>query len=160
MGDIVPNIAKGRGIELHKRVNDNDPTNAALVLVLLQAVQADSFLLDYDSLDAILASSPSENLEADFTNYARITLTDSDIGDSAVDDSNDRHEADLADQTWLSAGGASNNTLVKLLICYDNDTGGGDDSNLIPVVALDFSITTNGSDLTAQFAATGYIRAA
>lgn len=158
MADGVFNIAKGRVAELHNRVNDSDPTNAVLVVVLLAATsEADGTLEDYDTLAALLAGS---NTEASFTNYARKVLTDADVAAAATDDTNNRTEADIADQTWSSAGGASNNTLDKLLICYDPDSTAGDDSTIIPLTHHDFDITTNGGDLTATINAAGYFRAA
>jgi hypothetical protein len=143
--------------EIHNRVNDNDPTNAALVVVLLQTAEADATLEDYDTLSALLAGS---NSEADFTNYARKVLTDSDVAATSVDDTNNRQDADIGDQTYSSAGGASNNTLAKLLVCYDSDTTGGTDANIVPLTHHDFVITTDGSDIVAQINAAGYFRAA
>ena len=156
MADLVFNVAKGSVAAYHNRVNDNDPANSALIVVLLKTAAADSTLRDQDTLAAILAGGSTE---ADFTNYARKTLTDSDISAATVDDTNDRVDADIPDQTWTSAGGASNNTLAKLLICYDSDTTAGTDSNIIPLTAHDFVVTTNGGDITAQIAAAGYFRA-
>ena len=83
-------------------------------------------------------------------------LTDTDISAVTVDDTNNNARADFADLTWASAGGTANNALVKLLVCYDNDTTGGTDSNLIPLTFHDFSTTTNGNDLTAVVNAQGY----
>lgn len=156
MADQVFNIAKGRVAELHHRVDANDPTNAVIVVVLLKVAEADATLIDYDTLGALLAGS---NTEADFTNYARKVLSDSDITSFAVDDTNNRNECDLPDQTWTAAGGASNNTLVKAIICYDPDSTGGTDAELIPLVHQDFAITTNGGNITQQFNAAGYFRA-
>lgn len=157
MSDQVFNVAKGRLIELHERVNNNDPANSALVVMLLRVAEADATLIDYDTFAAILAGS---NTEADFTNYARKVLTDSDVAASTTDDTNNRREADFADLTWTSAGGANNDTLVKLIIGYDPDTTGGDDTAIIPMAHYDFAITTNGGDLVAQLNAAGYSRAA
>lgn len=157
MADGVFNIAKGRVNEIHNRVNDNDPTNAALVVVLLQTAEADATLEDYDTLSALLAGS---NTEATFTNYARKVLTDTDVSATSVDDTNNRQDADIGDQTYSSAGGAANNTLAKLLICYDSDTTGGTDANIVPLTHHDFVITTDGSDIVAQINAAGYFRAA
>lgn len=157
MADGTFNIAKGRVNELHDRVDGNDPTNSAIVVVLLKVAEADGTLEDYDTLSALLAGS---NTEADFTNYARKVLTDSDVSASAVDDTNNRRESDLPDQTWSSAGGGTDNTLVKLIVCYDDDSTGGTDANLIPLTHHDFSVTTNGGDITAQFDSAGYFRAA
>lgn len=156
MADFVFNIAKGRINELHNQINANNPGNSALVVVLLKVAEADAGMKDRDDLAAILANGSTE---ADFTNYARKVLTDADINDSAIDDANDRREADIPDPTWVAAGGVANNNLVKLLICYDADTTQGNDANLTPLTAHDFVITTNGSDLVAQIAAAGYFRA-
>lgn len=157
MADVVFNIAKGRVNELQERVNDDDPANSALIVVLLKVASADATLMDFDTLAAVLAGGSTE---ADFTNYVRKTLTDANVVATATDDTNDRREADIPDQTWTAAGGASNNSLVKLLICYDADTGAGTDANIVPLTAHDFVITTNGSDIVAQIAAAGYFRAA
>lgn len=156
MADIVFNIAKGKVALYHDKVDGNDPSNSALIVVLLKTAASDATLRDQDTLAAVLAGGSTE---ADFTNYARKTLTDADISAAAVDDANDRVDADIPDQTWTSAGGASNNTLAKLLVCYDPDTTGGTDSAIIPLTAHDFVVTTNGGDITAQIAAAGYYRA-
>lgn len=158
MPDGVFNIAKGRVNEYVNRVDSNDPTNAALIVVLLSAAEADGTLEDYDDLGTLIAA--AGNTEATFTNYARKTLVDTDVADPTPDDTNNRQDADIPDQTWLSAGGASNNTLVKLIVCYDSDTTGGTDSNIIPLTHHDFAVTTNGNDLTAQINAAGFYRAA
>lgn len=158
MADGVFNIAKGRVVEYYNRVENNDPSASALIIVLLKANEAEATLIDRDDLSAVLAEAGTT--EADFTNYARKTLTDVELAAlPAPDDTNDRYDIDLPDQTWTSAGGATNNTLTKLLVCYDNDTGAGTDANIIPLTHHDFAATTDGSDLTAQFAAAGFFRA-
>jgi hypothetical protein len=157
MADGVFNIAKGRVNELHNRVDSSDPTNAVLVIMLLKVAEADATLVDYDTFTAILAGS---NTEADFTNYARKTLSDSDVSTSVTDDSGNTRDADIADQTWSSAGGASNNTLVKLIIGYAPDsTALPDDSTIVPLCHYDFSATTDGNDLQAVVNASGYFSA-
>jgi len=158
MADEVFNIAKGRVVEWYNRVESNDPANSAFVLVLLKAAEADAVLRDYDDLSALLGA--AGNTEADFTNYARKVLTDAELAAlPAPDDTNDRYDIDLPDQTWTSAGGASNNTLVKAVLCYDADTTGGTDANIIPVAHYDFTPTTDGSDLTLRWNAAGFYRA-
>lgn len=155
MANGVFNVAKGRVVELHNRVAGNDPANSGLVVVLMTANEADATLEDYDNLSLLLAA--GGNTEATFTNYARKVLTDTAVTAVTPDDANNYQTTDLADQVWTSAGGASNNTLTKLVICYDPDTTGGDDTALIPLTHHDFTPTTNGNDLTAQI--TGYFRA-
>jgi hypothetical protein len=157
MGDVVFNISKGKVNEYHDRVDGNDPANSALIVVLLKTVAADATLKDQDDLAAILAGGSTE---CDFTNYARKTLTDASISASVVDDVNDRREADIPDQTWSSAGGAINNAIAKLLVCYDPDTTSGTDSSIVPLAAYDFVVSaTNGGDITATINAAGYFRA-
>lgn len=157
MANGVFNVAKGRVNELHNRVDGNDPANAVLVLMLLQATsEADGTLEDYDTFSALLAGS---NTEANFTNYARIILSDTDISASTVNDTTNLRFADIPDQTWSSAGGASNNTLDKLIIGYDSDSTGGTDANIEPLTHHDFDVTTNGGDITAQVDSGGYYSA-
>jgi hypothetical protein len=93
------------------------------------------------------------------TGYARKVLTDADLGVSpAPDDTNDRYDIDIADQTWT--GVAAGDGWSKLLICYDSDTGAGTDANIIPLCAYDFVVTPDGSNITATINAAGFFRAA
>ncbi|NIR50011.1 hypothetical protein GWO43_16050 [candidate division KSB1 bacterium] len=159
MADGVMNIAKGRIVEFYNRVESNDPTNSAFIVVLLKAAEADATLEDYDDLSALLGA--AGNTEADFTNYARKTITDAELAAlPAPDDTNNRYDVDAPDQTWTSAGNGTNNTLVKALMCYDSDTGAGTDANIIPLCHYDVSATTDGSDLTLSFNSAGFFRAA
>jgi len=121
------------------------------IVLLLKANETEADLVDHDELAALLGA--AGNTEADFTNYARKTgLT----GTITVDDSNDRVEVDFPDQTWSSAGNGTNNTLTKLITAYEESAA---DSGRIPISHHDFASTTDGSDLTAQFNAAGFIRA-
>lgn len=151
MADGVFNIAKG-AVKYYAGL---PAANDALIVVLLKSsgLVSDATLVDYDDLAALLAGASDE---ADFTNYARKSITSVTV---TVDDSNERVDVDIADQTWTSAGGAANNTIAKAIICYDPDTTGGTDSTIIPLTHHDFSVTTDGSDLTAQIAAAGFFRA-
>jgi hypothetical protein len=94
------------------------------------------------------------NTEANFTNYARKTPLTATL---TVDQANDRVDVSIPNQTWAAAGGALNNTTAKAVVFYDE---GGTDATRIPLVALDFVVTTDGSDVTIQFAAAGFFRAA
>jgi len=156
MADGVFNIAKGMVNGYVDRVATNDPANSALVVVLLQVSEIDATLEDYDTLGALLLGS---NTESDFTNYARKVLTDSVISSPSPDDTNNYQEADIPDQTWSSAGGTTDNTMTKVIICYDNDSTGGNDTNLIPLTHHDFTPTTNGNDLVMNVDSNGFFRA-
>lgn len=145
MADGVFNIAKGAVAE---KVRDGA---ANLIVLLLSANESEATLVDRDTVDALLAEAGTT--EATFTNYARKTGV---TGTITVDDSNDRVDVDLPDQTWTSAGGASNNTLTKLIVAYEESAV---DTGRIPLTHHDFAVTTDGNDLTAQFAASGFFRA-
>lgn len=144
MADFVFNIAKGRVAE---KVADS---GSALLILLLKVSESDATLIDYDTVAAILGGL---NTEADFTNYARKTGI---TGTVTVDDANNRVDVDLPDQTWTSAGGASNNTLTDLIVAYQESAA---DSGRVPLTCHDFAVTTDGSDLTAQVNAAGFFRA-
>lgn len=147
MADGVFNIAKGAVAE---KIRDG-ATN--IVVMLLKVNEAAGTLVDYDTVAAMLGGS---NTEADFTNYVRKTGI---TGTVTVDDVNDRVDCDIPDQTWTSAGGASNNTLTKLITAYDEDASPSDDAQLIPLTHHDFVLTTDTSDITAQVNAAGFFRA-
>lgn len=119
---------------------------ADFIVVLLTAAEADAVLAAYTGLDTLLAA--AGNTEAVFDNYARevvanasITLTDDDTGASV----------DIADITWADAGGTTDETTAKLLVCED----GASDAARVPLMAFDFVATTDGNDLTARVHANG-----
>lgn len=146
MADVVFNIAKGRLAHYATLPGTDD----ALIAVLLQSGgQADNVLIDNDTLADVLAG----NAEAAFTNYSRQTLTGVSV---TVDDLTNVVRIDADDLTWTSAGGATNNTLAKLLICYDPDTTGGDDSEIIPLTAHDVGLTTDGSTIIITLHSDGF----
>lgn len=146
MADSVFNISKGSFVE---KIRDS----ATVVLILLlKANEAEATLIDRTTVALVLAEAGTT--EADFTNYARKTgLT----GTITIDNTNDRVDADVPDQTWISAGGATNNTLTKLVVAYEESAS---DTGRIPMTQHDFAVTTDGSDITAQINAAGFGRAA
>lgn len=153
MADFVFNIAKGKVAEYAARVNANDPTNSVLTVIVLETtgLEADAVLVDYDTLAAITAGGSTE---PENSGYVRKELTAATV---TVDDTNNRVDVDIADQTWTAV--AAGDTWSKLLICYDPDSTGGTDSAIIPLVCLDFAVTPDGSDITVQFNAAGFFRA-
>ena len=156
MADFVFNIAKGRVAELYNRVDSNDPANSALVIVVLatSGLEADTTLRDFDTLSAVLAGTTNEVTN---TGYARKVLTDTDLTALAPDDTNDRMDVDIPDQTWVSV--AAGDGWSKLLVCYDGDTTAGTDANIIPLTAHDFVVTPDGNNIVAQIATAGFYRA-
>lgn len=142
MANIVFNIGAGRVVELYNRVKSSDPTNSALILVPLETtgLEADAVLKDKDDLAAVLSGATNEQ-----TTMGRKTLTDADLAAlPAPDDVNDRYDVSLPSVTW---SGATGNAISKLLVCYDDDTTGGADSDIIPLCMFDAAVTPDGTDL-------------
>lgn len=139
IGNFVFNQAKGRTVELHNRVNDNDPANSALILVVLAetGLESDDVLKDYDTLSALLAGASNEVTN---TGYARIVLTDTALTAPTVDDTTDTVTLTFATQTTASI--TAGDSWRKLLICYDSDTTGGTDANIIPMYGYDLLINS------------------
>jgi len=157
MSNGVFNIARGRVNEYVSRVNGNDPANSAIIAILLKVTEADAALMDHEEIDALLTA--AGNTEADFASYARIVLSDTDVSEPAPDHTNNWQASDLdADPTWANATTGQN--IVRLIFAYDDDTTGGDDTNLIPLTYHDFVATTDGNDLVAQINVAGWYRAA
>ena len=155
MADFVFNIAKGRVAELYNRVDSNDPANSALIIVVIDAGgETDATMRDVDTLAALLATTADEVTN---TNYARITLTDSDLSAFAADDTNDRVDLDVADFTFSNIG--AGDAWTDVIVCYDPDTTGGTDSNIIPLTCHDYEVTPDGSTLIVQIATAGFYRA-
>jgi hypothetical protein len=146
MADFVFNIAKGKV----KYYAELPATNDALIIVPIEAtgVEVDDTLNNYDDLLALLAASNNEQATMGRKTVSTATVT--------VDDTNNRVDIDIADQTWTAATG---NAVSDLLVCYDPDTTGGTDSTVIPLTCHDFAITPDGSDVTAQINAAGFYRA-
>ncbi|MGH2663685.1 MAG: hypothetical protein ACRDH8_12965 [Actinomycetota bacterium] len=149
MADGVFNIALGRFAHYASLPAAAD----AIIVAILQTtgLQADATLRDHDDLGALLGAA---NDEPTNTGYARKTVTAVTV---TVDDTNERVDVDHADQTWTGVAAGTN--WSKLLENYDGDTGAGADANIIPVSFHDFAVTPDGSDITAQYAAAGIIRA-
>jgi hypothetical protein len=150
MTATVFNIAKGKAAYYAGLPAAND----ALIAVLLKSsgVESAATLQDYDTLSAILAGS---NDESTFTSYARQTCTSVTV---TVDDTNNRVDVDCADISWTVG---SSEAIGMLVICYDPDTTGGTDADLIPLVMDDAVATTPAvGTFTYQVASSGFFRAA
>ncbi|MGW6912576.1 hypothetical protein ACWGB8_01940 [Kitasatospora sp. NPDC054939] len=136
MANIVFNVALGRVAYYASLPAANDGLVA--VPIETSGIVSDATMRDYDDLAALLAGASNEQTTMTRKALASVTVT--------VDDTNDRVAVDCADITWTAATG---NAVSALVICYDPDTTGGSDSDLIPLVKLDFAVTPDGSDITA-----------
>lgn len=154
MANQVFNRALGRVTELAERVEANDPTNSAFIVIVFNAGDTDATIKDVDTVAAIEAL--ASTAEVTNSGYARKTLANGSLT-ITYDDTNDRVDIDFADQTWT--GVAAGDAWTDICIAYDSDTTAGTDANIIPMTWHDFALTPDGSDVTAQVATSGFFRA-
>lgn len=149
MANFVYNRSKGRVTEFAERVNANDPTNSVFVVAVLatSGIESDATLLDKDDLAAVVSGTTNEVTNS---GYARKTLDQSAGITITYDDTNDRVDVDVADQTWTAV--AAGDGWNDVVFCYDSDSTAGTDANIIPMTQHDFVITPDGSDITATVA--------
>lgn len=153
MADLVFNIAKGRVAELYNRVDLNDPAASTLVIIPVDvAAVSDATLRDLDDFAAIITAGVTERAA---TGWNRKTLTDTDIVTLAIDDTNDRVDLDIPDQTWTAVTAGA---VTDLVVCYAS-VGSPTNAQLMPLSLHDFPITPDGSDVVAVIAAAGFWRA-
>jgi len=144
MADFVFNVAKGKAAE---KVADAG-TSLGILILRTAAIETDAVLKDKTTITDLLSGTTDE---ATNTGYARKTgLT----GTVTVDQTNDRTDIDVADQTWTAV--LAGDGWSKLVVFQDE---AGTDGTRIPLTAHDFVVTPDGSDITAQIAAAGFYRA-
>lgn len=153
MSAFTFNQAVGREAEFHWRVENNDPANSALILMVLadSGLETDAVLKDKDTFADVLSGTTNEVTNG---SYARKTLTDADIAAFTVDDTLDRIVLPMANQTFATI--AAGDSWRKGVIGYDNDTTSGTDANIIPVVAFDIlingiAVVPNGNNILLAF---------
>lgn len=140
MADIVFNVALGK---VRWYCEQAGVGNAALVAVPLEAVGLvdDATMRDYDTLAQILAGASNEQ-----TTLGRKTIT---AVSETVNDTDNRFEADCADLVWTTPSG---NAVGAIVLCYDPDTTGGADADLVPLTKHGWAMTAEGDSLTATVA--------
>jgi hypothetical protein len=146
---VVPNIAKGRVASLAALPATND----ALIAVPIRttSVPTDEQFRDLTTLAAILAVG-TENTTMTRKTLAGVTVT--------VDNTANETRVTATNPQWTAGQMASGGGAVsKLVICYDPDTTGGTDADLVPLVALDMVVTPDGNAFEYQFAANGFYAA-
>lgn len=147
MADQVFNISKGREMHYASLAGAND----ALGCIVLEntAVPADTAIVDYRTVAALVAAgAATEQATMGRKTLSAVTVT--------IDDTTDTVSADCADIVWTAATG---NVVNSLVFYYDSDTTTSTDSTRVPLTKHDFTVTPNGSDITAQIAATGFVKA-
>lgn len=129
MSAVQSNISLGREVEFYYRVDNNDPANSALIMLVL-ATGGDGIgntLRAYDDLATMLAANP----EVTNTGYARKTLTDANLAAYVVDDTNRQIQLVLPIQTFATIAAGDSWDIV--CVAYDSDTTAGTDANIIPI---------------------------
>lgn len=143
MPDIVFNRALGSAVQL---VLDNPNS---LGMLLLSAVEGDADLGNHVNLSTLLGA--AGNTEVADASYGRKTAL---TGTVTQDDTNDRTDIDVPDQTWAALAGPDP---VKLLVFVEITAA---ETGRIPLTSHDFAVTSDGTDVTAQVNANGFYRAA
>ena len=144
MPSYVPNIAKGRVVELHQNVLAASPANSAIIILAINTTDTIESIKDADTLAAILAL--PNTAEVTNTNYSRKVLVAADLTPVQVDDTNNQTAVGIAaDQTWV--GVAPGDAWTHLVFCYSPDTVSSTDIDLIPISFGDFPQTPNGGDI-------------
>lgn len=143
MADFTFNCAKGRVVELYKRVDTADPANCAIILVPLSQSGTEAQGQDLDSLQAIESDA---NFAEQSTSWSRKPLTDAQlVEDPGPNDTDNRYDVAVPSVTWT--GPTAGNNTTGLLVCYDPDTTSGTDANIIPLTHHTFTVTADGNDV-------------
>lgn len=121
-------------------------SGATFKMLLLKAAASEATLKPLDTVAAILAN--GSTTEADFTNYARKTLTVS----KNVDDTGHKVEFSFQEVTFTAAGGTTDNNIIAAVIYAE----GTNDSDSIPMCLNTVTFTTNGNDVKLNSPAGGF----
>lgn len=157
MANVVPNISKGRTVELVRRVKNNDPSTSRLVGVLFSGTETDANLADYDDLAAVIGSNLNEIANG---GYARVLITDTELASYTYnpDDTNNRFDADIPDLAFGSIATGAVTASTRAGLFYDPNSGGGD-AAMVPLGIWDFAVTFDGTAVVGQVDAAGFFRA-
>ena len=136
--DLVFNIAKGRIAHLATLPATND----SLVAIPVESagLVADALMADYTNVSDLFAGPSNPQVF-----MGRKTLTSVMVNRDYI---NNYVTVTAANPTWLAATG---NAVGALVIAYNPDFTINDDTTLIPLVKLDWSVTPAGTDITANF---------
>lgn len=146
MGNIIPNIAKGRVAELYNRVDAGDPAAARLYLIPIAAgAVSDATLLDGADFAAYVTAGVTERTA---NGWNRKTLAAADLTAIAADNTNDRMALDIPDQSWTPT--TPGDTVSDLVLCYASVVT-PTNAQLMPLYVGDWVITPSGAVETATW---------
>jgi hypothetical protein len=158
MANFVHNRAKGRLTEWAERINANDPTNSVFLIALIAStgVESDAVLTDKDDWAGLVEGATNF---ATNTGSTRKTLDQAGGITITYDDTNDRVDVDVPDQTWTAVANDGTGGISDVAFGFDTDSTSGTDSSVLPGTFHDFAVTPDGSDITAKIAELGFFRA-
>jgi hypothetical protein len=154
VADYIFNIAKGRFNELISRLKAGTDANARLYLIPMTTDAAQATAIDVDDFAALITAGAVERTTG---GWNRKTIAAADISAMAPDDTNDRFNTDMIDQTWTAVAAANN--VVSLILCYASVLT-PTNAQMTPLAHYDFAITTDGTDVVAVMNAAGVLQAA
>lgn len=158
MGDKTFNKAKGKVAYYTEQVGTGGARLGILLLINngTFTVQGDDPIIDHATVAALLganqeATTSNSPSGSGVSNYIRKYITAYNITTGAYNDINNTTNAataDFPDVLWSALGGAFNNAIGALIVYFD-PTGSSADSACIPLTKHDFSVTPDGSDISA-----------
>ena len=154
MADLIPNIAKGRHVQLAMNVDLGTPANSRLIMIPFQSTDTDDAVRDCATVAAIEALAATAERAANGWNRKTLAAADVTV---TVDNTNNRIDWDITDQNWTPTN--AGDTTNRVVVAYDPDNTAGTDADLIPLVVVDFAITPDGSQVTIQIDPAGIARA-
>jgi len=146
MGNFVFNRGLGRGTQWAENIEANSPTNSKFWLKAWNSSATDATLKDLDDYAAV--ESDANTAEVTNSGYAAKTLVAADVV-VTYDDTNDRVDVDVPDQTWTAV--AAGTAWTDLSFGYSTEAS-PTNAGTLPLSWHDFAITPDGSDITAQIA--------
>lgn len=164
MADLIFNISFARGLQWVDEINQlanfsNAGYNTAQLQVSLwrQGATSDATIRDYDDVAAVEGdANAAELVSGTNANYARKTLSGA-TPTRTIDDTNERIDIDFPDQTWTALGAGG--TAITNLMVHFKAASGTTDANSRPWTWHVFSVTPDGSDVTAVLPTSGFFRA-
>ena len=122
-----------------------DGANIQAILIANAGVETDAVLKDKDTVADYVSGATNE---ATNTGAARKSISNASIT-LTTNDTLDRTEVDIADQTWSGVLNDGTGAIAGILIAEDV---GGADTSRVPLTQHAWPMTPDGSDLTAQVA--------
>ena len=117
MASFIHNAAKGKHSEFMARVNANDPTNSVLLLALIAntGVESDAVLLDKADWTALVSGTTDF---ATNTGAVRKTLDQTGGITVTIDNTNDRTDVDIPDQTWTAVANDGTGAIADIATTF------------------------------------------